>query len=87
MPQDGHKLYVVVNGQVMKRADDGSFSCVKQQNKPFTQKCDTYRKAAPVNRAATQTSVGESNMPSSPHLAAGNSQHELSSKQNVPKNG
>ena len=50
-------------------------------------KCDTYRKAAPVNRATTQTSVGESNMPSSPHLAAGNSQQELSSKHNVPKNG
>ena len=25
VPQDGHKLYVVVNGQVMKRADDGHF--------------------------------------------------------------
>ena len=73
VPQNGHKLYVVVNGQVMKRADDGSLSRVKQQNKPITQKCDTYRKAAPVNRAATQTSVGESNTPSSSHLAAGNS--------------
>ena len=66
MPQDGKKLYVVVYGQVMKRADDRSLSRVKQQNETITQKCDTYRKAALVNHSAKQTSAGESNMPSSP---------------------